>query len=151
MNGKEDFSITNILRIYDSHLIEKLNENYKAKRYESKNHFLNELIAIGLERKENLDGIKQKHEWKETLLGESIRVLSERIASLEMYTQNQFRHFYALNEVNHAVTSALYSLCIATNAGYSLSDQDINSGYYDTLPIRFELMKEEVLRRYKLL
>jgi hypothetical protein len=145
---QKEIGAANMLRIYDTDLIERLNNRYAeiGSRYEHKNHFLTDLIEAGLNRKEQEISFKDKLWANEAETYKSIDAFAERFIEFEKYIRTQFQSIHASDFLFKAMMSNLYFLSEAHNTGLKLPAESVWNGTYDELPERFQKLKETAER-----
>ena len=86
---QKEIAEANMLRFYDTELIERLNKRYteSESRYEHKNHFLTDLIEAGLNLREYENALHDKLFEGDTAMNKSIDGLADRLTSFEKYVR----------------------------------------------------------------
>jgi hypothetical protein len=137
-----------MLRIYDTEIIERLNQHYVASgsRYEHKNHFLTDLIEAGLNRKEYENVLWDKLLENGAAMYKSVDNLAARLTEFEKYTRTQFQSVHASDFLFKAMMSNLYFLSEAHNTTLKLPAELVRNETYDELPERFDKLKETAER-----
>jgi hypothetical protein len=142
-NGHKEIGAANMLRLYDTELIERLNRrfNESENRYEHKNHFLTDLIEAGLNRREYENSLRDELIKNDAAMYRSVDELSLRLTALGEYIRTQFQSMSASNYVVTALLSNICFLSEATNFGMKLPRDNVLSGTYNELPERFQKLK----------
>jgi hypothetical protein len=145
---QKEIGAVNMLRIYDTDLIERLNNRYaeSGNRYEHKNHFLTDLIEAGLNRREYENALRDKLLENDAAMYKSADGLAARLTEFEKYTRTQFQSIHASDFLIKAMMSNLYFLSEAHNTGLKLPAESVRNGTYDELPERFQKLKETAER-----
>ncbi len=148
---QNDFSKACMLRLYKRELIDKLNElfNNGGIRYENKNHFLSELISAGIKQKQYDESLHNKLAECDEGITETLSKLIERLENFEDNIQKQLIQLTANISVIMKLLSTIYCISECQNAGVYLPQKEIDSGYYDDLPERFENALKEQLNSYE--
>ena len=146
MRKQNDFDGTRTLRIYDTKLIDRLNRHYadSGTRYENKNHLLCELIETGLNRREYEDGLMDKLTTADAGVDARLDWLGVRMENLERYVLTRFDEIYTTVMLNQKLLNALYFIAESEVMGLTVTEQDLDSGLCDYLPIRFSQLKREM-------
>jgi hypothetical protein len=147
-NKRDDFGKQSILRIYDTELIERLNQYYTeiGSRYEHKNHFHTDIIEAGLNRREYENALRDQSLGNDAAMYKSVDALATRLTEFEKYTRTQFQSVLASDFRIKAMMSNVYFLSEAHNLGFKLSTELVHNGTYDELPERFKKLKETAER-----
>lgn len=125
------------LRLYDVEFIGNLESVYKAsgERYESKNHFLTELIKLGLAEK-----LKADAEKRERVIGcdcsEQLKQIIHMVGDIHFCNKAQVERLMAHLQISEKLSSAIYNMLMAITDNDIISAKQVKDGYYDDLPIR---------------
>jgi hypothetical protein len=127
-----------ILRLYDSSLIERLQTLYNTggNRYDSKNHFITELIEEGLSRIEIFDSNSKQQNEQNSELSARLTKIEDRLQNIEKLLRFKMDSIdRKLNTIETATANIFYLSGI--NAGfYYGSKTEFDMGEYDFLPDR---------------
>ena len=154
---KEPFVTKMTLRLYDQKLINRLNESYEAsgERYESKNHFLTELIKRGYEELAQEQGLRNKSDRTEHSNVESNIILQihELVGELYLYNKRQVEEIVSRFGISEKLMTAVYNMLIAIVNDERISTKQVEEGFYDELPNRLkkelEKIRDETRKRWR--
>jgi len=152
MPKQKSISQTNTLRISDTELIDRLNRAYggAGPKQKSKNDYLLELVQAGLDQKQYDEALLQKLFDGDRDAAARLDKIDERLISMEKNMLKSFNVQYWYNNIIRAILSNLYAFAEAANDNTALVKQDVDAGYYDVLPDRFQDLSDEYKGRYGL-
>ena len=140
MSKQKEIVVTNMLRLYDTELLERLNHMYNenGSRYESKNHFLTDLIEAGFIRREHEDTLRGSFSENAGAVSKSMDNLAEMFTEFIKYACTQFQSIQASSLVARRMLSSTNNLMEAAVLRRIVSPESIKNGSYDGIPERFE-------------
>lgn len=136
MHEEQPFTGAQTLRIYDSVLCDDLAESYRKNKsnYESKNHFLCELIEKGLSQKRYEQDVFEAAYAKDEAVTEKLAELTKIINSLSGALYALYSYLSNIQKLS----CATYHLAEVQNAYYNgISQTELDGGMHDGLPRRF--------------
>ena len=150
MREQKEIGSANMLRLYDAELLERLNRRYaeSGNRYESKNHFLTDLIETGLNRREHESVLKEKFLESDIAASDSVEKLAEMITEFAKYNRTQFQSIQASNIVMRRMLSSTNNLAEAAVLRKIVPPESIKSGDYDEMSERFENFEKLAERNF---
>jgi hypothetical protein len=125
------------LRLYDTEFINRLDMVYKGsgERYESKNHFLTELLKRGLSEKLKDDmAVSQPsaNEESDGLIGQIKTMLED----MHIFNKVQVDNLMAHLKVSEKLSAAIYNILLSIAEDVPISTKQVEEGYYDDMPNR---------------
>jgi len=143
-NQQKEIGAANMLRLYDTDLIERLNKrfNESGSRYEHRNHFLTDLIEAGLNRREYENSLQTELLKNDAAMYQSIDAFAEKFVEFEKYARTQFQSLRASDYVFGIMMNNAYRILEMLNSGLKLSYKLLEEGKYDELPERFKIHKK---------
>ncbi len=154
---KEPFVTKMTLRLYNQKFINRLNDAYEAsgERFESKNHFLTELIKRGYEelaREQRLRGGSSRTEHTE-IESSVILQIHELVGELYLYNKRQVEEIVARFGISEKLMTSIYNMLIAILNDERISTKQVEEGFYDELPNRLkkelEKIRDETRKRWR--
>ena len=142
------------VRIYDTKVIEKLNYLFKKNpsQYQTKNQLLVELLEIGMQEKlkeivplsydvksENVPNINGD------IVG-SLKQVKMLIENMHVYNQKHIEGIVAHLKMSEKLSSAIYNTLLAVATDEPITKVQIEFGFFDEVPERFEEYLNEQLK-----
>lgn len=134
------------VRVYDDDILTSLYELFDTKQFDSMNDLMNKALSIGVEQIYLTFG-------KQRALTSSIEPVIpntentnevlRRLKDMELTTNDLF---VILNVLEVMITT-LYNVEVAKHNGEPVSGELMDSGYFSTLPERYQSIKDTLIRR----
>jgi len=147
---QKEIGMANMLRLYDLELLGRLNRRYSESRnrYESKNHFLTDLIESGLNCREYESSLRDKILESDTTTNDRIEKLTELFTEFIKYTRTKFQSIQASGVVARRILGSTNNLVEVAVLRKIIPPEAIKSGSYDSMPERFEKFEELADRNF---
>ncbi len=141
------------VRIYDIKLAEKLNELYRCNpnRYQTKNQLIVELIELGLAEKLKtvLPPPSERGEVNTPTNGDTAKALKQircLLGSMHVNNQKQLEGLVAHLKMSERLLASIYNTLLAVATGEPITKVQVEFGFLDTIPERFEEYLNEMLK-----
>jgi len=135
---KQSFETKITIRIYDTSFARELDELYmeSGERFESKNHFLNTLIRIGLEKyiSDQLAKTEGRQADADKTVGDIKKLLDDFIG----YSRKQAEVSNAHHDVCERLATSILAVVLALAESESIDKEDVEDGAYEALSDRLE-------------
>lgn len=134
----KSFETKMTLRLYDTDFVNRLETVYKAsgERYESKNHFLTELLKAGLAEKLKADAIKRNDIRPDAECSGLLGQIRTMIEDMHVCNKAQVEQLMAHLQISEKLSSAIYNMLVAITDDDRISVKQVEDGFYDDLPER---------------
>lgn len=147
----KSFEVNLTLRLYDTALVATIEKMYKegGERYESKNHFLTQLIKIGIETVQGKSiGKNNVKEFTEmpNEYAESIGQIQRLFQDMHNHNKNQVELLLAHLSISEKMSAAIYHMLLAIIEDESISKFHLENGFYDDLPQRLISEMQKLLK-----
>lgn len=126
------------VRFDNAELSDRLYAIYVAERYSSKNRLIMDLLSDGVDAHEKA---MQRHKELDTIylsLDERQTAIETRQAEFEKTVYEQLRDLRRKHELLQNLLSCIYHMLAAICSEETIAFEELNSGFYDYLPARFE-------------
>lgn len=135
---KSSFETKLTIRLYDTDFVNRLEDVFQAsgERYESKNHFLTELLRIGLAEKLKADAAKRTDSPKSDECTGLLGQIRTMIEDMHVCNKAQVEQLMAHLQISEKLSSAIYNMLVAITEDDRISVKQVEDGFYDDLPER---------------
>lgn len=134
------------VRVYDDDILTSLYELFDTKQFDSMNDLMNKALSIGIEQIYLTFGKRRALTSSiEPVIPntENSKEILRRLKDMELTTNDLF---VILNVLEVMITT-LYNVEVAKNNGEPVSAELMDSGYFSTLPERYQGIKDTLIRR----
>ncbi len=155
------FKVTHTIRVYESEWAMKLDALIQRVQdlYRNKNDFLVVLLKLGYESyiaaEKTANGSADKPASVSMLnvMGRdegTIKELGAQIDELSTYMTTQFRHMNVNQSLYRRILSSVYNMMLAQIGGKMPPPEQVEQGFFDDLPARFEKIIVNLEKQYGL-
>lgn len=134
------------VRIYDDDILTSVYELFETKQFASMNDLMNKALALGIEKIYLTYGKRRALSSAiepETPASESLEKVSQQLRNMELTINDLF----VMMNVLEIMSATLYNVEVAKNSGEAVSAELMDSGYFSTLPERYQEIKDKLIRR----
>lgn len=142
------------IRLHETQLVERLNIILRQNpfRYKYKNDLLVELIALGVEQKlKNVSTPTGNSKGGappaiNADMAQSFKQLKQIIENMHVYNQRHIEGIMAHLKMSERLSAAMYNVLLAVATDKPVTNVQVEIGYYDDIPTRFEEYLNEQLK-----
>lgn len=135
------------VRIYDDDVLTSIYELSKTKQFSSMNDLLCQALSIGIEKIYLSYGKKKalRSDASEPIMPatEKIDEMLSRLKNMELTVNDLFVMLSVIEMMN----TTLYNVEAAKSNGEAISSELMDNGYFSTLPMRYQTVKDKLINR----